>query len=537
MDLIRFLPVVPLPVLSLLLPFLGAFILLSLRIYEKVISRYRNTLLRINVNLRMLKIIYILLLLANVIITFIIWKNLGVEGFSVYILSDSVWAHTLTGGSSVGIMALLQVDALGAVSALLMAVIAFFAGLRALADKKNVLTTSKTACFLVTLCGIQGIFYSNGLFSILFFLCLSQIGASGLFHGLHSRKEEYKSLIWYYSSRIVPLIMFFMGATILFFNYKTDNIALLSTAIKLGTEQKFAYALLVVPLLFLFVKSAAYVTDSAKRCFFAIRAQAAFFVVFRIVFSLYGPIPGLEKIPVLFIGAGVILLFAALIFTANEKDPVRFAEFLELFMKGFLLVSIGISISGMYSAENVAEYGFGAIESMVTLWLIFLPVSACLSFVCCMLKQEVEGVELCRRSGLLMKIPLSAIALFLAICVISGLPPFVGFPAKQFLFRSANYISPSLTLLLLISSLLLLLMGLRYFASVMFGKFPFDNSERIEGEVSITLPLLFLIIFLGISTAMSGRMFDLLVSPSVYSLMNRGQLINAIQQEGNTNDL
>jgi hypothetical protein len=89
--------------------------------------------------------------------------------------------------------------------------------------------------------------------------------------------------------------------------------------IKLGTNEKLAYAFLVVPLLFLFIKSSSYVTDGSKRVFFAIRAQAALFVVFRVIFSLYGPLPGLEKISNLFILLGLVLISVSLILTAMKR--------------------------------------------------------------------------------------------------------------------------------------------------------------------------------------------------------------------------
>jgi NADH:ubiquinone oxidoreductase subunit 5 (subunit L)/multisubunit Na+/H+ antiporter MnhA subunit len=255
-------------------------------------------------------------------------------------------------------------------------------------------------------------------------------------------------------------------------------------------------------------------------------------VVFRIVFSLYGPLHGLEKIPNLFIMLGLILLVVSLILTANEKDPVKFAEAAELFMKGFLVISMGISISGTYAAQAAAEYGFGAIESMVALWILFLPVSATLSFVCCTLKQKTAEGELWQQQGLFRKMPISGVAFFFAVCVIAGLPPFVGFPSKQFLYRSSSYITPLLTIFLLISALLMLLISIRYISKVMFGK-PSENSENIRNDdVQVIVPLIILFAFLFYSTVTPSLFINSMVSPSVYSLLNRGQLVNAIHQGG-----
>lgn len=530
MDLTYLFPALPLPVLSLLFPLGAAFALMFVRVYDIWADRYQKAKFKIVINQRPLKIFFFMLLMLNVVITFSIWKNFQSGGSTFYILGSNGWTQTLAGDAAKRMWTLLQVDAFGAVSAVVMGIVAFIAGLRSLADKKNVLDQSKATYFLLTLCGIQGIFYSNGLLSLLLFLCLSQIGASGLYHGVSEDYDEFKEWLWYFASRALIVTMFLAGTLILYYRYGTDNITILSTMVKSGTSEKFAYALLVVPLLFLFIKASAYVTDSASRCFFAIRAQAAFFVILRVVFSLYGLQGGFEKIPFLFTGMGLISLAAALIFMSNEKDPIKFAESLELFMKGFMLVAMGISLSGTYSAQSAAEYGIGAMESMVSLWILFLPVAATLSFICCLLKQEEGGSELWMSGCLFRRIPFSGLAFFLTVFTVAGLPPFVGFSAKQFIYRSANYISPILTLLLFMSSIFLLITGLRYIASVMFGKARLSEVGESNMDGKIALPLLLLFMLFIFATVAPGKTFDSFVSPSVYSLMNRGQLINMLQQ-------
>ena len=534
MFLYRSLPGIPLPVLCLLLPLAAAFVPFGFFLYKKIKCWHKGADFVCDINLRPLKIFFIVVLTANIILSWSVWTGMDKGGTELFVLSSGGWSQTLSPGSPMLIKAVLQVDVFGAMSAFLMGCVAFIAGLAAMADKNDTLNLSKVSFFLTTLAGIQGIFYSGGIFSLFFFILISQIGASGLIYGIIKTKDKFRELLWYYISRITAMLMFLTGSIILYYNYRTTNIAVLSTIIKLGTNEKLAYAFLVVPLLFLFVKSSSYVTDGSKRVFFAIRAQAALFVVFRIVFSLYGPLPGLEKIPNLFILLGLVLIFVSLILTANEKDPVKFAEAVELFMKGFLMLSMGISISGTYTAQAAAEYGFGAIESMVAMWILFLPTSAALSFVCCTLKQQTEDGEMWQHTGLFRKIPLSGAAFFFAICVIAGIPPFVGFPAKQFLYRSSSYVTPLLTIFLLVSAMLILLISVRYISRVMFGK-PTEAAEKVRnGDIQVMIPLIMLFVFLFYSTITPSLFINSMVSPSVYSLLNKGQLVNAIHQGGNS---
>ncbi len=532
MFLYKAFPGIPLPVLSLLLPLAAAFVPLGFSLYKRIKNLKNGADPVFEVNVRLLKVFFITVLSANLFLSWSVWTAMEKGGMELFVLSSGGWSKTLSPGSPMLIKAVLQVDVFGAMSALLMGCIAFIAGLAAMADKNDVINIPKVSFFLTTLAGIQGIFYSGGLFSLFFFILISQIGASGLVYGLVRTKKDIRELAWYFISRSAALLMFLTGVIVLYYNYKTTNIAILSTLIKPGIYEKLAYSFLIVPLLFLFVKSSSYVTDGSKRVFFAIRAQASLFVVFRIVFSLYGALPGFEKIPNLFILLGLTLVLTSLILTAEEKDPVKFAEAVEIFMKGTLLLSVGISVSGTYTAQAAAEYGFGAIESMVALWILFLPASATLSFVCCLLKQHTDEGELWQEKGLFRKIPLSGIAFFLAVCVITGLPPFVGFPSKQFLYRSSGYITPLLTVFLLVFSLLMLLVSVRYICRLMFGKSTELSGSAVNSDSHVMLSLILLFIFLIYSTLTPSLFLNSMVSPSVYSLLNRGQLINAIHQGG-----
>lgn len=486
-----------------------------------------------NINRNALKMSFLLIFILNLVLAFAIWLRSSSEGTVFYVFGSGGWKETLSGISGVRIHTLMQVDPLGAMSAVVMGFVALIAALRSLADKKHAFSPTKAAFYLLTLCGIQGIFYSNGLFSLFLFIAVAQIGASGLYRGVPADRSVFWCSVWYYISRAILLLMFLSGTMILYLHYKTDNIATLSAVIRSGPFELLAFALLVVPLFFLFIKPSSYVTDAGRRCFFGIRAQAAFFVVFRIVFFLFGPMKGLEKMPGFFIILGLLSLASAVIFSAKERDPVKFADCMEMYMKGFMLVSLGISINGTFSAESAARYGLGALEGMVSLWMIFLPVSAALSVICCLLKEKTDGVELWCRRGLWRKLPYTGTALFLTVCVMAGLPPFAGFAAKQFLLRSSNFISPFLMAALFMASILLLLTGLRYIGELMFGRAMEEGTACFDGDIAIALPLLLLFLIFTFATAAPGRFFEIAVSPSAESLINRGQhIVNTIRQDG-----
>lgn len=509
----------PLPFLSLCLPFAGAAVLLAMRLYHRLIYRKSGEVM--SVARVPMKLSFLLLLLVNVVMTYIVWVRFRSSGSMVYAFGGGGWTSTLSPDSA--LRAMMQVDSLGTVSAFSMSIVAFIAGLRALADKANPLTPTKTAFYLLTLCGVQGIFYSNDLLALTLFLLISQAGATGLYRGVPAGRGEMLDDAWYLASRLLAVAMFLCGTLILFKDLGSYNITTLAASqLKRGAPELSALVLLAAPLLFLFMKNASYVTDAGRRCFFGIRAQAAFFALFRVLFSLYGPLPGLEKIPVLCGLLGAVMFCSAVLTAAGETDPLKFAESMELFMKGFMLAALSLGLSGTYSAESVARYGGGALESMVSLWIIYLPLSAALSIICCRLKDTEDGVELWRINGLGSRLPVTCAAMVLVIFAMAGLPPLTGYASKQLLYRASEYVSPLLVALLFIASMLQLLFGTRYLVSVFFGRASLSRDASRVSDSAIILPLLLLLLLFGFASLLPEKAFQTMVTPTSEALIDRG---------------
>lgn len=80
----------------------------------------------------------------------------------------------------------------------------------------------------------------------------------------------------------------------------------------------------------------------------------------------------------------------------------------------------------------------------------------------------------------------------------------------------------------------MLLMSVRYISGVMFGKLSVSSENIKNHDVQVMVPLIILFIFLVYSTVTPSLFINSMVSPSVYSLFNKGQLVNAIHQGGAT---
>lgn len=526
MNLLYLFKAMPLPVMALLLPLAGVLLMVLAMVYSRFIAKPLGR--RQGIPKILYKLPFLVILIAELVLSYRVWAGVELSPSPFYFFSGGGWGAAVSGDGLKNAQALLKVDAFGAVSALLMSFVALVAGLRALSDKRNLITPRKAAFFLLTCAGIQGMFYSSGLAVLFVFMMATQAGVTGLYSNfaVGERRPGGKH-VCYYVSRVVLLAMFLAGAVMLRVEYGTDNITTLASLMKSTPSSLAAFILMTVPLLYIFFKPSPYLPDASKICFFGIRTQASLFAAFRVIFSLYGPLDGLQKVPVLLVMLGFASMAAAVVFQSGGKSPVHFMDSMIMYIKGMVIVTTGIAVSGTFGAERAALYGVSALESMIALWLIFLPVAAALSVVTVFLKQEYEGCELWQEGRMMERAPLSFCTLFIVVVALAGLPPFIGFSSKQLLFRSANFLSPIVVVVLFLFTVLMLMIGLRFLASLAFNRKPRKSEFHFSGESTVAFPLVLLLLFFAASSAVPGYVFEKMVSPSVTALINRTALAAA----------
>lgn len=526
MNLLYLFKAMPLPVMALTLPLAGVAFMAAAMLYSRFLAGPLGR--RPGIPKIWYKLPFLVILLAELVLSYRVWAGVELSPSPFYFLSGGGWSTAVSGDDLEKVQAMLKVDAFGAVSAMLMSFVALVAGLRALSDKRNLITPRKAAFFLLTCAGIQGMFYASGLAALFVFMMMTQAGVTGLYSNFTvGEKRPGGRHVCYYVSRVLLLVMFLAGAVMLKKEYGTDNITTLASLIKSTPSSLAAFLLMTVPLLYIFFKPSPHLSDASKMCFFGIRTQASLFAAFRVIFSLYGPLDGLQKIPVLLVMLGFASMIMAVVFQSGGKSPVHFMDSTMMYIKGMVIVTMGIAVSGTFGAERAALYGVSALESMIGLWLIFLPVAAALSVVAVYLKQEYEGCELWQEGGMAERAPLSLLTLFIVVAALAGLPPFIGYSSKQLLFRSANFLSPFVVVVLFLFTILMLMVGLRFLASLALNRRPRKNEFHFTGESTVAFPLILLLALFAASSAAPGYVFEKMVSPAVAALINRTALPGA----------
>ena len=151
----------PLPVMALSLPLAGVVFMAAAMLYSRFLAGPIGR--RPGIPKIWYKLPFLIILVAELVLSYRVWAGVELSPSPFYFLSGGGWSAAVSGEDLKNAQALLKVDAFGAVSAMLMSFVALVAGLRALSDKRNLITPRKAAFFLLTCAGIQGMFYSSGL--------------------------------------------------------------------------------------------------------------------------------------------------------------------------------------------------------------------------------------------------------------------------------------------------------------------------------------------------------------------------------------
>lgn len=479
-----------------------------------------------------LKIFFFSVLLLNLLLTVLVFLFYRTELYNALPIALGRTADVLVGEEQFFASKSYFVDFLSACATVFAAFAALVIGLRAMLEKITPLNSLKACCILLVIASVEGVYYSNSLYSIFFFIIMSQFASLGLYRHAAMRSGRAINLLLHHLSRIVAMLLLAAGIILLSARYSPSVVRLISTTIKAGVYEKIAFSLIFAPLLAFFLRPVSHTVDPVYRAFFAMRSQAVFFVILRIVFSMFGVCAALEKVPNIMIFTGCITLLLSVLMMITTKEPEKCGAYTDLFAKGFLVAVAGIGYYGCFSAEGVAQYGFTALECLIALWLLYLPLSAALSAAVALFEREDEnGVKLYRKSGLMSLIPIAVLTLFFALFCFCGMPPFATYPFMQLTYRSATFVMPALATFLVIAVIAMFFIGLYVIASMAFGKaWTTDDKEKSSiRDSEMALPAIILMLWIAFFSFFPGLLIQQIAAPSVEAMLNTGYSINVIE--------
>ncbi len=469
-----------------------------------------------------LKKIFTFLMFISLLFCLVIWLNVVrfvPDRLASFVDKDSL----LVAGMVNAVDYAVNLDAFGAFSALFFSVILFSSALSAALDKESIFTPSIAIFEIIVFAGFLGIFYTDSLFIIGFCLFMVQLGVSGLIKqwvkGETNAKDIRKTNV---VLRLLLAGLFLLGVLLLKLKYHTTLLSALIMPLVDSRGTKLAFVFVACPLLYLFTKPSGHVSVPSMNVYFKLKSLVAFYAFLKLFFLLFATIEGYERVSLFLLISGLLLLLYALMIACKEQSPLSMMNSTESFIKGLLLISAGIGQYGIYSGEKAIFLGIPGLQAMLLLWMFFLPLSALFSYMTAYMEQKIGEQYLWQTPSLLKKIPHLIFVLVLIVFTATGIPPFGGFLFYQLLLRASLFISPNLTYVLFMLSLLFLLFSLRFILAISFA-----SASSVEGINNVALPALekkfrvpMIIAFVLCSGLIffPGLIFDTLISSCVEAL-------------------
>lgn len=447
----------------------------------------------------------------------------------VYVLGAKHPAETLApGGFPIRIM--LTVDALSAFLGLIAAIVAplmFLSLMRFLSEEEGK-TLSLTLATLL-LAGIMGMAYTGDLFNFFVFLEVTSIAACGIigFRTWTSRAPEaaFKTMLLYALSGL----LFLLGAAFLYGQYGALNLAYVSRQIQGTTVDRLALALFLSGLLMkvaaapmhFWAPDAYGETPPAATPLLVVNTQASLYGLWRVLFTLYGGV--LDRgVGWLVVALGLLTMVVAAFMALMQTDLGRLVAYGAVSQIGYMMLGVGVglvALPGKPPYALVATQGgvFHMLNDALTVALLFLCVAAV---------EWVRGTrDLRALGGLGHSLPEVGLCFLIASLALAGIPPLNGFASKILIYEGSFGLSPILTAVAILTSILLLAVFARAFQGAFLG-------PRVAVEKKVPWQLLLAIGILAVGLMVLGLVpgffVEKLVGPAAEALFSRNAYLLAV---------
>ncbi len=482
------------PILTIAVPLLGAF---ALPLMAKVHRRLRD-----------LWLVGVGAFTVAMIVTLAVQVFTG--GVQVYTLGAEAADATL-GPEGFPIRIMLVVDAMSAFMALIAALLGGAALVYALGFvEEGKGKTLSMSLFLLLWAGMLGLKLTGDMFNFFVFFEITTVAACGLigFRAWESRSPEaaFKTLVMY----ILGGLLVLLAVGVLYGQYGALNMAFLSSQIQGGALDRIALGLLLGGLLMkagavpmhMWAPDAYGEADANTAIVLVANTQAALYGLFRMVFTMYGG-ASTPAVGWLVTALGALTILVAVLMAVIQTDLGRLIAYGAVSQIGFMLLAAGV---GLATLATRPEFGRVALQGGV---FHMFNDAACIGLLllCAGAVRRAAGTGDLRSLGGLAHTEVWTSGFFLlGALALAGIPPLNGFASKLMIYQSSFRLSPILTALAVLASILLLAVFVRAFQGAFLGP-----RRNLEGGQPISPAMLAGMAVLAVVVIAFGLVPDLVV--------------------------
>lgn len=511
-----------LPILVVIIPLFGAFATPFISLAGRRASDVWASLMS------GLAFVFSVLLFSKVLSSGIVIYTLGAP--------DPAIAEVEYKGLIFPVRILLEVDALSALLALAISLIAFLASIYSWRYMEHDTGIEKFyTLYLLLLTGMLGLVLTGDIFNMYVFLEIMSISAYAL---VAFRKETFEAVeagIKYLVVGSVASTMILLAVAILYGVYGSLTIAQLAPLIQAYPSPLIWGALAlyltgfimkagIVPLHMWLIDAHPAAPSSISALLSGVVIKTGAYAIIRVLFTLYGvEVMNRAVIGWIIVIIAVITMFVGGSLGLIQQDLKRLLAYSSVSQMGYIALGVGIALIAFnQTAGDAGLIGalFHVFNHAIMKGMLFLIAGVIL--------HQVGTRNINEMGGLFRKMPVTSICFIIGGLAIAGVPPFNGFVSKLILYEASAMISPALAVIAVISSALTLGMYLKVIQTAFLGRTPEALEDVRDPPVSMLLPIVILTVLIIVFGILPALPIDSIIQPAVEAVKAQSNYISAV---------
>lgn len=505
-----------LPIISIIIPFIAAFIIGFLG------ERFLNITRGISVLATFISLVIVIMLI----------KPIMIDGNIITYWMGN-WAPERNWAIGIG----LEVDALSLFLGLIISITCFLSSLYSVKYmEKDTGLDKYYVLFLLLTASMIGFVFTGDLFNMyvmLEIMTFAAIALTAFRNGYKGIEAGFKYIV--IGSLGSSLIL--LGTCLLYAQVHTLNLAQIS-AILHGNYNGLVIFSLALMLTGYAVKAFlvpchtwppdAHMSapSSISMLLSGVMSKTGVYALIRILFVIYGSM-GLPKMEFLIVFWGTITMFIGVSMALMQTDFKRLLAYHSVSQIGYVVTGIGI---GLAANKSIAVLGtMGGLYHMIN-----HAMFKCLLFLCAGAVLYSTGTtDLNKLGGLSKKMPYTTMLFLIGAASISGIPPFNGFVSKWLIYQStyeAGYVP--ITIVSLLVSVMTLASFVKVGQSVFFGQISRENENAKEIPLLMKIPMTVLAIFCVLGGILPTVVSKYLIEPATFAIYNIENYIDIMFTKG-----
>lgn len=508
-----------LPIIAILSPFVGAFII-------GLIGERKKTL-----NLQ--RVIAILATLASVISVIMLYKPVMLEHKMVTYWMGN-WVPEKQWAIGIG----LEIDALGLFTGIIISFACFLSCIYSIKYMENDNGLEKYYVLFLLLSGSMiGFVLTGDLFNMYVMLEIMTFSAIAL---TAFRNHLYKSVEAGFKYIVVGSLgssLILLGTILLYSQVHTLNLAQIAALLH---KNYTPVSILALSLMLTGYAVKAFLVpchtwppdahmsapSSISMLLSGIMSKTGVYALIRILYMIYQSM-GMNQIEFLIVFWGTITMFVGVTMALIQTDFKRLLAFHSVSQIGYIVTAFGIGLAVNKSVAVVGTMGglYHMLNHATFKSLLFLSAGAVL--------YRTGTTDLNKLGGLAKKMPYTTILFLIGAFSISGIPPFNGFVSKWLIYQAtyeAGY--APVTIIALLVSVMTLASFVKVSQSVFLGQLPPELKEVEEIPLLMRIPMGILALICIITGVAPKFVSKYLIEPACYAIYNIGDYIDVMFSKG-----